>query len=116
MAAALGVTSAVSGLALCAAGIWEFRSFRKMSALETGQLVKSGPYRYTRDPQVVGWGLALLGAAVAGRSAKALLLVGFFVVVHRLHAPTEEWHLEKTFGDEYRRYRSETPAFLGFPG
>lgn len=86
-----------------------------MSALETGQLVKTGPYRYSRNPQIVGWGLALLGGAIAGRSAKALMLVGFFVVVHRLHTPTEERHLERTFGEEYRRYRDAAPRFLGLP-
>lgn len=115
-ATALGASAAVSGMALSAAAIWEFRSFRQMSALKTGQLVKSGPYRYSRNPQVVGWGLALLGAALAGRSAKALMLVGFYVLVHRLHAPTEELHLERTFGEEYRRYRTQTPRFLKLPG
>ena len=115
-ACTLGASTAVSGLAFCAAGIREFRSFRKMSALETGQLVKMGPYRYSRNPQVVGWGLALLGFALAGRSAKALILVGFFVLIHRLHAPTEERHLERTFGEEYRRYRTEVPHFLKLPG
>jgi protein-S-isoprenylcysteine O-methyltransferase Ste14 len=86
-----------------------------MSALETGQLVKTGPYRYSRNPQIVGWGLALLGTAIAGRSAKALILVGFFFLIHRLHTPTEERHLERTFGEEYLRYRAEVPRFLGFP-
>ena len=116
VATALGATSAVSGSALFAAGIREFRSFEQMSALETGQLVKTGPYRYSRNPQVVGWLLALLGAALAGRSAKALTLVGFFFLVHRMYFPIEERHLERTFGEEYRRYRTQTPRFLKLPG
>ena len=116
VAAALGATSAVSGSALFAAGIREFRSFEQMSGLETGQLVKSGPYRYSRNPQVAGWLLVLLGVALAGRSAKALGLVGFFLFVHRLYLPIEERHLERTFGEEYRRYQAKTPRFLGFPG
>ena len=115
VAVALGATSAISGSALFAAGIREFRSFEQMSGLETGQLVKSGPYRYSRNPQIAGWLLALLGAALAGRSAKALVLVVFFFIVHRLYLPIEEQHLERTFGEEYRRYRSEAPRFLGFP-
>jgi protein-S-isoprenylcysteine O-methyltransferase Ste14 len=65
--------------------------------------VKSGPYRFTRNPQVVGWGLALLGAALAGRSARALLLVAAFFLVHWSYLATEERHLERTFGEEYRR-------------
>ena len=114
-AIALGASAALSGMALSAAAIREFSSFRQMSALKTGRLVKTGPYRYSRNPQVVGWGLALLGAAVLGRSAKALMLVGFYVLIHQLHAPTEERHLERTFGDKYRRYSSEVPRFLGLP-
>ena len=116
IAAAAGVTATVSGAGLFAAGIREFRSFEQMSGLETGQLVKSGPYRYSRNPQVVGWLFALLGAALAGRSAKATALVVFFFIVHKLYFPIEERHLEKTFGDEYRRYRTTTHRFLGLPG
>ena len=116
VAAAVGATFSVSGSALFAAGIREFRSFEQMSGLETGQLVKTGPYRYSRNPQVAGWLLALLGAAIAGRSIKALSLVGFFFFVHRLYFPIEERHLGRTFGEEYRRYRAEAPRFLGIPG
>lgn len=115
MGAALGAASVVSGSALFAAGVREFRSFEQMSGSETGQLVKSGPYRYSRNPQIVGWLFALLGAAIAGRSVKALVLVGFFFFVHRLYFPIEERHLERTFGEEYRRYRTKTPRFLGLP-
>ena len=75
----------------------------------------SGPYRYSRNPQVVGWGLTLLGAALIGRSFEALLLVVAFLLVHRLHLATEERYLERTFGEEYRRYRAKAPRFLGLP-
>lgn len=115
-ATVLGASTAISGMGLSTAAIREFRSFKQMSALKTGRLVKTGPYRYSRNPQVVGWGLALLGIALAGRSAKALMLIGFYVLIHRLHAPTEERHLERTFDEEYRRYRTETPRFLKIPG
>lgn len=115
IAFALGVTATGSGAGLFTAGVREFRSFEQMSGLETGQLVKSGPYRYSRNPQVVGWLLALLGAAIAGRSVKALVFVGFLFFVHRLYFPIEERHLERTFGEEYRHYRMRAPRFLGLP-
>lgn len=109
----LGGALILFGSALFAAGVREFRSFEQMSGLEKGELVKSGPYRYSRNPQVVGWGLALLGAALAGRSPKALLLVAAFFVLHRVYFSIEERHLERAFGEEYRRYRATTPRFLG---
>ena len=115
LSAFVGGASALFGAYLFAAGVREFRSFEQMSGVETGQLVKSGPYRYSRNPQVVGWGLALLGAALAGRSVRALVLVGLFFLVHRLYFSIEERHLERTFGEEYRRYRAKAPRFLGLP-
>jgi protein-S-isoprenylcysteine O-methyltransferase Ste14 len=110
-----GGASALFGSYLFAAGVREFRSFEQMSGVEQGELVTSGPYRYSRNPQVAGWGLVLLGAAIAGRSAMALVLVAAFFLIHRLHAPIEERHLERTFGEEYRRYRMKVPRFLSLP-
>lgn len=115
IATALGAVVAASGVGLFVAGVREFRSFEQMSGLETGQLVKTGPYRYSRNPQIVRWLLALLGTVLAGRSVKALALVGFFFLVHRLYFPIEERHLERAFGEEYRRYRAKAHRFLGLP-
>jgi protein-S-isoprenylcysteine O-methyltransferase Ste14 len=110
-----GVTSLL-GVALFVAAVREHRSLRQVSGLTAERLVTSGPYRFTRNPQIVGWGLALSGVAFRGRSPKALALVAGFVAAHRLYAPVEERHLERTFGAEYRRYRGEVPRFLGLPG
>ncbi len=109
----LGGASELFGSHLFAAGVWEFRSFEQMSGVLTGKLVTGGPYCRSRNPQVVGWGLALVGAAIAGRSVRALLLVAAFFLVHRLHAPIEERHLERVFGEEYRHYRTAAPRLLG---
>ncbi len=111
----LGGVLVLFGVWFFAAAVRKFRSFEQMSGTETGDLVKSGPYRYSRNLQIVGWGLALLGASIAGRSTKALLFTTAFFVVHRLYFISEEQHLERTFGEEYRRYCSQAPRFLGFP-
>lgn len=74
-----------------------------------------GPCRHGRNPQAVGWGLFLLGAALAGRYPKALVVVVAFFLTHRAYFPVEERHLERTFGEEYRRYRARTPRYLGLP-
>lgn len=115
LSSALGVVLAGSGLGFFCAGAQEFRSFEQVSGTEAGNLVTGGPYRYSRNPQVVGWGVALLGAALGGRSVRALLLVVAFFLVHRLYLVSEERHLERVFGGEYRRYRATTPRFLGLP-
>jgi protein-S-isoprenylcysteine O-methyltransferase Ste14 len=111
----LGSLLTLFGSRFFVAAVREFRSFEQMSGTEAGNLVKTGPYRYSRNPQIVGWGAALLGASVMGRSLKALLFTAAFFFVHRSYFVSEEQHLERIFGDEYRRYRSEVPRFLGLP-
>lgn len=111
----LGGSLAIFGSLFFAASVREFRSFGQMSGTETRNLVTSGPYRYSRNPQIVGWTLALFGASIVGRSSKALLLTVAFLLIHRLYFVAEEQHLERTFGEEYRRYRSKTPGSWVFP-
>lgn len=110
-----GMTSTLAGLWLYAAGVRQFQSFVQVSGLEEGKLVTGGIYRYSRNPQIVGWGLALLGAALAGRSSRSLSLVAAYFLVHRLYFPVEERELERAFGEEYRRYKENVPRFLGSP-
>jgi protein-S-isoprenylcysteine O-methyltransferase Ste14 len=106
----------LSGVAILRAGVREFRSFEKMSGMERGNLVTSGPYRYSRNPQVAGWLIGLLGVTLAYRSVPGLSLVAAFLFVHRLYFGIEEQHLERNFGEEYRRYKARVPRFLGLPG
>lgn len=105
----------LSGLLLYAASVREFNSFRQLSGLVEGELVTGGVYRYTRNPQIVGWGMALMGIAVAGRSLKAFALVALYFLAHRLYFLFEERDLERAFGEEYLRYLERTPRFLGVP-
>lgn len=112
LAVVSGGALALFGSWLFAMGVREFRSFEQMSGLKKGRIVTSGPYRFSRNPQIVGWGGALLGVALAGRSLKTLLLVAAFFFVHRLHFGSEERHLERTFGEEYRRYKVEVPRLF----
>ena len=112
----LGAFTAGFGTAVAADAIATFASFERMSGLDTSELVTEGIYRCSRNPQNLGWGLALLGVAVAGRSPSALgLLVLFAIVVHAYLVWLEEPHLEKLFGEDYRRYRERTPRYLGLP-
>lgn len=103
------------GVVIFRAGVREFRSFEQASGLEAGNLVTTGPYRYSRNPQVAGWLLGLLGVALAYRSVPGLSLVAAFLFVHRLYFGIEEQHLERVFGEEYRRYKARVPRFLGLP-
>jgi protein-S-isoprenylcysteine O-methyltransferase Ste14 len=111
-----GTLMGVIGLIIMLAGMLEFRSLRKMSGLETSKLITTGIYRYSRNPQYTGWFLALLGISIMGRSGLALLLtIALIVGIHLYNVKLEEPYLERIFGEEYRRYKSSTPRYIGMP-
>lgn len=80
-----------------------------------GDLVTTGPYRYSRNPQYVGTIPALLGYAIVCNSAlalaTALLVSGWFVLVPFAE---ESWCREH-LGAAYGEYAAKVPRFLGFP-
>lgn len=110
-----GFVLMIVGALFFVAGIREFRTLRRMSGMVTDQLVTSGIYRWSRNPQNVGWGLFLLGVAVLGRSGMGLLLVGLSWLSFRLYMPDEERHLRQVYGDEYRKYFEHAPRYFGLP-
>lgn len=116
IAVGVGVALVVFGAGLYAAGVATFRSFEQLSGLDAGNLVTRGVYRFSRNPQNVGWGFVLLGVAVMGESALALLLVALLWLLFHLYlVRREEPYLAATFGEEYREYHSSAPRYLGVP-
>jgi len=80
------------------------------------RVVKSGPYRYARNPMVTGVFILLFGIGLAVDSVS---LVCFFTPLYVLInvwelKQIEEPELVKRLGDEYVEYRKRTPMF--FPG
>jgi protein-S-isoprenylcysteine O-methyltransferase Ste14 len=100
---------------LILAGIFSFRSFRRMSGMDTNTLVTTGVYRWSRNPQNVGWALVLVGIALVGRSGLALLMAGVFWTAFRAYVVLEEAFLERIFGDEYRDYKAWSHRYFGAP-
>ncbi len=109
----LGSTAIVLGTVLLVLGIMTFRSFRRMNGRLTDRLITNGIYRYSRNPQNVGWGLALFGIAVIGESGFALILVLLFWTRFALYVPEEERQLEALFGEQYRDYFDNSHRYFG---
>jgi len=59
----VGALVGTVGLLLCLLSIVVFRSPLKVLCLEPGTLAVTGPYRWSRNPQYVGWFMFLLGRA-----------------------------------------------------
>ncbi len=78
-----------------------------------GELATDGPYRYSRNPQYVGFVLMLMGVVLVTDSVRALM-TGSVVIVLVLLAPfSEEPWLRERFGSRYDEYCERVPRFFG---
>lgn len=102
------------GVVVMLAGMIEFRSLRRISGLDNSELVTTGIYRWSRNPQYLGWFLVLFGISLIGSSGLALLytIIGI-ILFHFYIARIEEPYLERTFGEKYLSYKSKTPRYVG---
>ena len=112
-----------TGVALLVAGlgfsIWARRRLGRnwsgtVTLKEDHELIRTGPYRWVRHPIYTGILLAFLGTAIAlcewrGVVATVLVAVAFLMKIR-----TEEGWMIETFGDDYRRYRTEVTALIPF--
>lgn len=115
IAVAAGLILALLGLFFLVAGIVALGSFERMSGMDTSKLITHGVYRWSRNPQNLGWGLCLLGVALLGNSGLGLLLAGLFWVMFAIYVPMEEKFLEDVYGDPYREYCAVAPRYFGWP-
>ena len=76
------------------------------------RLVIQGPYRYSRNPMMLGGWLAGLGLALALRSVSLLVAYGVIVVAGCCYVRRiEEPRLLLRFGQAYRNYMSHVPRW-----
>ena len=87
-------------------------SSRMVVGIDTKRLITSDIYRFSRNPQYTGYALFPIGYAMVGHNLVAYAGVALFVVLMHLTVLVEEEHLERTFGDEYRRYKEKTPRYF----
>ena len=115
LAYSLGGLLLVLGLVGYYAARSEFQSLRRVWGIKTDRLITTGPYAYSRNPQLIAWLLVLFGAAIVGRSGAALLLTAIYWLGCVFTIREEEQALERVFGEEYHRYRAATPRYIRLP-
>ena len=82
---------------------------------EAGKLNTAGLYRYSRNPQLVGGFLFILGYALLWPSCQGMLWALLWIPISVFMVRGEEQHLGQVFGQEYRDYCSKTPRYIGLP-
>lgn len=104
------------GLVILLMGMIEFRSLRRSTGQDISKLITTGIYRWSRNPQFVGWLLMLLGISFAGRSGFAFVLTGiFFIVIYLYTILLAEPYLERLYGEDYQFFKLRTARWVGIP-
>ena len=76
-------------------------------------LVRTGPYRFTRNPMYVSLTIVYGGVAVMMQSLWSLLLLTLVLAFIRIKViEREEAYMERRFGAEYLRYKSEVRRWV----
>ncbi|MGF1552959.1 MAG: methyltransferase family protein [Paracoccaceae bacterium] len=76
-------------------------------------LVRTGPYRFSRNPIYVGDLVLLFGFALwTGQPLGAVLALPLAAVLHRRFIVPEERRLEANFDAMFRAWRAEIPRWL----
>jgi protein-S-isoprenylcysteine O-methyltransferase Ste14 len=77
---------------------------------------RSDFYSYSRNPQVIGCAIYVLGFVILWPSVLALGWAAALIIILHIMVLTEEEHLLKTFNEDYERYCNRIPRYIGFPG
>ena len=111
-----GVLLMIAGLSLMAVTIASFVRVGKGTLAPWSppkKLVVRGPYRYVRNPMIIGVICVLLGEALAFWSRAILMWAGEFFVINIIYFILyEEPGLRARFGEEYSEYKRHVSMWL----
>ena len=102
---AVGMTGLFAGIA--------YLGFARSNGLAPDLLQRSGPYRLSRNPQVIACTVAVIGYALLWPSWHTLGWIALYAAMVHTMVLTEEEHLLDLHGEAYARYRAQVPRYLG---
>ena len=89
---------------------------RRSFGSQIGNLHTGGVYRYSRNPQLVGSFVFIIGYVMLWPSWTGMLWATLWLPISWLMERGEEEHLARVFGKEYEEYCDRTPRYVGIPG
>ena len=111
----VGATLIAFGAGVSAAVVRAFRAAPTPVSprLPTTRIVRTGPYRYSRNPDYVGQVFVYIGATLVANTWWPMFLAPFVLAaIHRGVVQREERYLEAKFGIEYLNYKARVPRWL----
>lgn len=110
----IGLPLIVGGSLLFGGAIWTMRAHDKHPSHsdDPPEVIRTGPYQYSRNPIYVGHSLVHVGASVLVNSVWPLVTLVPLLLYLRRVVQREENRLEALFGEEYDRYRQDVRRWL----
>lgn len=113
--AVVGAVALVAGIGLAAAGVVTVAGHHTtiVPHAPVTRLVRTGPYRWTRNPMYTGLAIGYLGAAaIAGTWWPILTLPAALVAIRWLVIAPEERYLTARYGPDYTDYLTHVRRWL----
>jgi protein-S-isoprenylcysteine O-methyltransferase Ste14 len=85
---------------------------RRAFGRQTAGLIQNGPYRWSRNPQILGGYLLVIGTVVQRPSLYALGWVLLYGIIAQMMIVTEEEYLQIQYGEAYDQYCAHVPRYL----
>ena len=111
----IGSLVATSGITIMAAGFGVFGSFRRVVGLKVDSLKVTGIYRWTRNPQIIGYGLLVFSAPFIWNSIYALCSAFVYWLGGHMMILNEEEYLRRSYGKAYETYCASTARYISVP-
>ena len=109
----LGILLILLGFGLA---IWGMKILSYQTSLGLkGEFISSGPYRFTRNPQYVGFIVLIGGYSILTNSWMTWIAGILGALLFALTPFLEEPWLEERFGEKYSEYKKSVPRYLGKP-
>jgi len=107
----IGLGVSVLGL-LATLAIMAHLGFGTSVGQEPGEVRQTGPYRLSRNPQLISYSLMLIGLWVLYPSIQTAAWILLFSAIGYMMVLTEEEHLSALFGEKYDDYCNMVPRFI----
>jgi protein-S-isoprenylcysteine O-methyltransferase Ste14 len=90
---------------------WAVRAAADVDLERPDQLVRRGPYTFSRNPMYVAWTVVYVGVALVANAAWPLLFLPVVLLVTHIVVVREERSLKRQFGPAYRSYETSVRRY-----
>ncbi len=110
----IGIVIALLGVFIFIIAMWTMQDSWRAGIPEKDKttLIKSGIYRWSRNPAFLGFDLMYLGLLISFFNVIHLLFVLYAVIMLHLQILQEEQFLTDSFGEEYTTYKQHTGRYF----